>query len=101
MAEREGLHAVARGRVQGVGFRDFVARNAKSLGLKGYVRNLPDGCSVEVAAEGGREGLDELLGRIRQGPPSAEVQGVDVQWTEASGGYEDFRLVYRTPAGGA
>ncbi len=52
MAEREGLHAVARGRVQGVGFRDFVARNAKSLGLKGYVRNLPDGCSVAGAAEG-------------------------------------------------
>jgi acylphosphatase len=92
-----GLLAVARGQVQGVSFRYFILSKARSLGLKGYVRNLPEGRSVEVVAEGEREGLEELMGHLDQGPPGADVQGVDVRWTEASGRYEDFRIVYRIP----
>ena len=88
-----GLLAVARGRVQGVSFRYFVFDIALSLGLKGYVRNLPQGHSVEVVAEGDRGGLEALLGHLDQGPPGADVQKVDVRWTESSGRYEDFRIV--------
>ena len=100
MGKEIGLLAVARGEVQGVSFRYFVLRNARSLGLKGYVRNLPKGHSVEVVAEGEREGLEVLLGHLKQGPPGADVQEVDVHWTEASGVYQDFRVVYRMPVEG-
>lgn len=95
-----GLHAVVQGRVQGVSFRYFVLRKARSLGLKGYVYNMPEGHSVEVVAEGGRESLEELLRHLSQGPPDSAVQQVDVRWTESSGAYQDFRVVYRMPVDG-
>ena len=100
MSVEVGLHAVVQGRVQGVSFRYFVVRRARSLSLKGYVYNLPKGHSVEVVAEGEREGLEQLLGHLKQGPPGADVQEVDVRWTEASGVYQDFRVVYRMPVEG-
>ena len=100
MGNESGFLAVARGEVQGVSFRYFVLRNARSLGLKGYVRNLPEGYSVEVVAEGEREGLEELLGRLNQGPPGADVPWVDGRWTGSSGAYKDFRIVYRMPVDG-
>jgi len=62
------LHAIVRGRVQGVNFRHFVCRRAISLGLAGYVRNLPDMHSVEVVAESQRERLELLLAQLRAGP---------------------------------
>lgn len=93
MGNEAGLLAVVHGRVQGVSFRYFVLDNAQGLGLKGRVRNLPGGRSVEVVAEGERAGLEELLGHLSQGPPAADVQEVDVSWTEASGEYADFRVL--------
>jgi acylphosphatase len=63
------------GRVQGVGYRYFVLREAGTLGVSGYARNQPDG-SVEVVAEGGSEALAELEARLREGPAFAEVTGV-------------------------
>ena len=65
-----------RGRVQGVGFRDFVQRTAAELGIKGYARNLDDG-RVEVYAVGTREKLSELAGRLWKGPRFADVRGVE------------------------
>ena len=53
-AARARLHAVVHGRVQGVNFRSFAASRARGLALSGTVRNLPDGRSVEVVAEGDR-----------------------------------------------
>lgn len=66
------------GRVQGVGFRYFVAREAEALGLAGWVRNLPDG-QVEVLAEGTEPQLSTLEGRLWQGPPHARVATVGVE----------------------
>jgi acylphosphatase len=66
---------IVLGRVQGVGFRYFVLREAERLGLTGFARNRPDG-SVEVVAEGSEETLAELEGRLRDGPSFSTVTGV-------------------------
>ncbi|MBO8140677.1 MAG: acylphosphatase [Firmicutes bacterium] len=65
-----------RGRVQGVGFRVFVARHARALGLSGYARNLPDG-TVEVLAEGPPALLEQLARQLLFGPPGARVERID------------------------
>ena len=88
------LRAVVRGRVQAVGFREFVYVRARFLGLTGYVRNGDDGRSLEVVAEGERQSLEQLLEYLRQGPRSARVDAVDVQWGEASGRFHHFGVAY-------
>jgi acylphosphatase len=87
------LHVTVRGRVQGVGFRDFVRYRAESLGLRGHVRNLPDG-RVEAVAEGPREALERLLGDVSSGPRGAEVHEVDVDWQDATGEFAGFRITF-------
>ena len=69
-----------RGRVQGVGYRNFASRVASDLGITGYARNLADG-SVEVFAMGTEPVLDEFAGRLRCGPRWAHVRAVDVAET--------------------
>jgi acylphosphatase len=82
---------VVRGRVQGVGFRWFVEREAHMLGIAGWVRNNHDG-SVEVLAVGTRDQLSGLRSRLHQGPRAARVD--DVQETEAKRvpGLTTFRI---------
>lgn len=70
-----------RGRVQAVGFRDFVQRAAGDLGLNGYVRNLDDG-RVEVYAAGPRRLLDDLAGLLWKGPRWSDVRGVEEREAE-------------------
>ena len=88
------LRVVVRGRVQGVGFRDFVYMRARFLGLRGYVRNLPDMRSVEVVAEGERGSLEQLLDYLRKGPRGARVHGLDVTWGEPGGRHTTFEVAY-------
>jgi acylphosphatase len=66
-----------RGRVQGVGFRWFVLRQARQLGLVGWVRNRLDG-SVEAVASGAEESLRIFEGSLRRGPAGAVVELLDV-----------------------
>lgn len=73
-----------RGRVQGVFFRVETRERARSLGLTGWVRNVPDG-SVEAVFEGDREKIESMLAWCRRGPDLAEVDDVDVAWEEPSG----------------
>ena len=87
----ERLHAVVHGDVQGVGFRWFVVDTARALGLRGWVRNLPDG-SVEMTAEGGRDKLDSLVAAVRRGPRGARVTDLDVEWAEARGDVRTFDI---------
>ena len=87
------LRAEVRGKVQGVSFRYFVVEKAQSLGLKGYVTNLPDPSSLEVVAEGGRDEVEELLGHISHGPRWARVDEVEPRWSEALQAYTDFRVL--------
>jgi len=86
------LEAVARGYVQGVGYRAFAAREARALGLTGAVRNDPDG-SVRVVAEGEEAVLRDYLARLERGPAEAEVSHVDAQWRPASGEFRSFRIL--------
>ncbi len=66
------------GRVQGVGFRNYIQKHALKLGLTGYAKNFADG-SVEVHAVGESTKLDSLSGYVRRGPMLAEVRTVDEQ----------------------
>lgn len=88
------LRAIVRGRVQGIGFRDHVLTRARFLRLAGYARNLPDGRSVEVVAEGPRPDLERLLEYLHQGPRMSRVDAVDVEWGEPSGAYSHFGVAY-------
>lgn len=63
------------GRVQGVGFRWWTARTARAAGLRGTVRNLPDG-GVEVVVAGGAEAVGRFRGQLERGPPGAEVRQI-------------------------
>jgi acylphosphatase len=73
------LTAIVTGRVQGVGFRLWVYEYACQLGLRGWVRNLPDG-NVEVVAQGSDDALASLRARIRKGPPFSRVTDVIESW---------------------
>jgi acylphosphatase len=71
------VRVTVRGRVQGVGFRAATAREARHLGLSGWVRNLLEG-DVEVEAAGDDAQVDALVAWLRHGPPPARVTGIDV-----------------------
>lgn len=81
------------GLVQGVGFRWFVMRRGKSLGLTGWVRNLGDG-SVEVWAEGVDDNLDLLESLLRDGPPGAMVREVQAEKKSSTGRYSGFDMTW-------
>ncbi|WP_457639596.1 acylphosphatase [Persephonella sp.] len=87
------LYAVFAGTVQGVGFRHFVKTKAKEFGIKGYVRNMPDG-TVEVVAEGDEEVLRKFFEAIENGPPLAEVTDIRYQFEDKEGGFTDFEILY-------
>lgn len=87
----EELHAFVSGRVQGVGFRYFVVRQAQRLALRGYARNESDG-SVEVLAQGPRPALERLLAYLRQGPPAAHVRDVQVTWSKPTEHVSGFHV---------
>ena len=89
--DAERLDATVRGRVQGVGFRYFVIREAMDLGLVGSVANDQDG-TVRCVAEGPRATLEALLQLLEAGPPSARIDRVDAAWGPASGAFRAFEI---------
>ncbi|KHL67807.1 acylphosphatase [Pseudomonas flexibilis] len=84
------LQAWVIGRVQGVWFRQGTAEQAATLGVNGWVRNLPDG-RVEAWLEGEEQAVRALARWLEQGPPKAAVTGVQVQ-EQAPQGYTDFEV---------
>src|SRR3954454_9745236 len=82
---------IVRGRVQGVGFRWFVEREAKTLGIAGWVRNNSDG-SVEVLASGTHDQLSALRSRLQQGPRAARVDNVEESDAKPVTGLNTFRI---------
>jgi acylphosphatase len=87
----EARRFLVRGRVQGVGFRWFVEREAHILGIAGWVRNNHDG-SVEVLAQGTRDQLSGLHSRLREGPRAARVDAVEVSDASPAAGLSSFRI---------
>ncbi len=86
------LHALISGRVQGVSFRYHTLHVAQSLGVTGWVRNLPDG-RVEVLAEGDGQKLQRLEQFLRRGPPAARVTDFYCRWDDApEGSFAEFEL---------
>ncbi len=90
---RTAAELVVQGRVQGVGYRNFVHRKANQLGLTGYVMNLRDG-TVRVRAEGARDIITELARELEKGPPLARVESVRVTWRPPTGRYSAFGIRY-------
>ena len=84
------VRALVRGRVQGVFFRDFTCSHALRLGVFGWVRNLADGATVEVVAEGPESALQELLNNLRRGPRGSHVVTVDSEWASPEGDFSSF-----------
>ncbi len=87
----EARRFVVRGRVQGVGFRWFVEREAHTLGIAGWVRNNSDG-TVEVLAMGSRDQLSGLRSRLQQGPRASRVDDVAESDAEPVNGLTTFRI---------
>jgi acylphosphatase len=80
---------VARGRVQGVWFRESMRREAEAAGAAGWVRNRPDG-TVEAVVHGPPDVVERLVAWAHQGPPLARVE--DVQVAEDDGEYSFFEI---------
>jgi acylphosphatase len=90
----ERITAVAKGRVQGVGYRCFVAECAHLTGVRGSVQNLPDG-SVEMVAEGSPAALDDFLRLARAGnDPVIRVEGIAVKKGPATGEFRGFFVAW-------
>jgi acylphosphatase len=86
------VQLIVRGRVTGVYFRAATQREAKRLGVTGWVRNRNEG-SVEVLAEGEEDAIKEIISWAHHGPSAARVDAVDVRWRAYTGEFSDFRIV--------
>jgi acylphosphatase len=92
MEDKVRVHVFVSGRVQGVFFRENTKNKAKAFGIRGFVRNLPDG-RVEAVLEGEKEKIQELLERIKKGPLFSRVDGVEVKSEEYKGEFNDFEVI--------
>ncbi len=94
-------HIIISGDVTGVGFRSWVVRNAKELGLTGWVRNIKEKVvypersrRVEAVFEGPKEKVEEMVERCRKGPEVAWVEKVEVQYQKATNEFLGFEIRY-------
>ncbi len=87
------VHIIIQGYVQGVFYRASTRETALDLGLKGWVRNLPDG-NVEAVFEGSVEKIRQAVKWCNAGPPGALVKKVDEKWQDYSGDFKSFEVRY-------
>lgn len=90
---RTRAHILVSGRVQGVFFRANCVRVASSLGLDGWVKNVPHG-DVEILVEGDEREIKKLIGWCHSGPRNARIEKVDVEWSEPRRDHARFRAIY-------
>jgi acylphosphatase len=86
-------HVFISGRVQGVNFRWNTQRQAHRLELTGWVRNLWDG-RVEAVFEGEESAVQQAVSWCHEGEPPARVEDVEVEYEEATGEFDDFRIAW-------
>lgn len=89
--QKTSLHMRVWGRVQGVGFRAFVARNAADLNVTGWVRNIGSD-QVETRAEGTRKDLEAFVKIIQRGPSASRVERDEISWDDARGEFKSFKV---------
>ncbi len=87
------VHVYISGRVQGVWFRAYTKEEADRLGIKGWVRNLPDG-RVEAVFEGDEEAVEEMVRWCYKGSPQSKVEKVEVIEEPYQGEFTDFQIRY-------
>lgn len=85
------MQMIISGTVQGVYFRSWIHDQAKSLGVKGWVRNLAES-KVEVLAQGEDTAVEELRKRLHVGSQLSRVEHVDAQWIEYDKEHTDFQI---------
>ena len=86
-------HVYVHGRVQGVFFRATTRDKARSLGIKGWVKNCPDG-SVEAVFEGEKDIVETIVNWCKKGPEGAFVNHIDIRWEKYSGEFDEFSIMY-------
>ncbi|HKJ46595.1 MAG TPA: acylphosphatase [Balneolales bacterium] len=86
-------HLLIKGRVQGVGFRHFVYKTARNLGLYGWVRNLYDG-KVEVLLHGDEKIVKQAIDYCKIGPSAARVDKVNIEWDYPEETDKNFTIRY-------
>ena len=94
MREKIRAHVIVKGLVQGVFFRANMRRVAETHNVTGWVRNLPDGETVEAVLEGEREAVEKVVCWCLRGPPLAEVKEVHVKFEEYKGEFKSFTIRY-------
>jgi len=91
MAQKR-IQLIIRGRVQGVFFRASAQREARRLGLTGWIRNRADG-AVEATVEGEEDNVKDFLSWAQHGPTTARVDKVDTRWRSYTGEFAGFKIM--------
>ena len=86
------IHCVAKGRVQRVGYRDFVEQYAREHTLFGWIQNLEDG-SVELVLQGMPEELKSCIEMLNQGSLLAKVEGLSIDWRTPAKLFDEFKVI--------
>lgn len=85
-------HVIVSGFVQGVGFRQFIKKEAQKFNLKGWVKNIDRG-RVEALFDGEKEVIEKIIRECKKGPFLAEVKDVDVEWEDKNMDFNNFELI--------
>ena len=91
--QKKRLHALFKGRVQGVGFRYTAEAIAHEAGVTGWVRNLPDG-DVEILAEGTEQALSAMLEKIQSSQLGRHIRKTETEWQEYRNEFTEFRVEF-------
>lgn len=86
-------HLKITGKVQGVFFRSNAQEKAESLGLTGYVKNMPDS-SVEAVVQGEKDQIESFISWAKEGPSSAKVNNIAINWQPLEKNFSSFRISY-------
>ena len=86
------VNMVIIGKVQGVGFRYFVLRQAQELGIRGWVNNKPNG-DVEALAQGEKADLEQFIAKVKEGPSFSRVEDVSLNWVKEAEQYFGFEII--------